>query len=141
MMQMKTKPVDIQPLSSASIPDYLDYFDNRAFEDNPEWQYCYCHARYADPRKSYTEEENRSAVIQLIQQGVFHGYLAYQDNKPIGWCNAAPRVMIPSLQNIPGDNIDQVGSVVCFVIAKPFRHQGVASQLLAAACADLKSRA
>ena len=136
--------MDIRALSPSLIPDYLDYFDNRAFADNPGWASCYCHFLYADtsvkPWGQYTAQENRGAVIRLINAGEFHGYLAYENGRAVGWCNAAPRRLIPALQRLPGDQLEQVGSLVCFVVAKPNRGQGVASQLLDAACAGFRQQ-
>ncbi len=130
--------INIRPLSTKLIPDYLDYFDNRAFADNPDWAFCYCHFLYADrnikPWGQYKAKENREAVIQLIGDGKLQGYLAYVDGQVVGWCNAAPKVLIPELRNLWPVDADQVGSIGCFVIAKPFRGQGIGSQLLAAAC-------
>ena len=138
------KKIEIRQLSKERIPDYLDYFDNRAFADNPDWGFCYCHFLHADTSvKSwgqYTTQENREAVIQLIGDDQLRGYLAYVNGKAIGWCNAAPRVLIPALKRLPGDKIDQIGSIAYFVIAKEFRHQGIASQLLAAACAGFQEQ-
>lgn len=140
---METK-IRIRPLSKERIPDYLDYFDNRAFADNPGWGFCYCNFLYADTSvKSwgqYTAAENRDAAIHLIGDNQLRGYLAYAGNKAIGWCNAAPRGFIPALKRLPGDKIDRIGSIVCFVIAKEFRHQGVASQLLEAACEGFRQQ-
>lgn len=132
------KTLDIQPLSQNLIPNYLDYFDNRAFADNPEWAFCYCHFLYADrqvkPWGQYKAAENRQAVIRLIGDGQLRGYLAFVDDQPIGWCNATPKVLVPELRDLWPEDASQVGSIGCFVIAKPHRGQGVASQLLAAAC-------
>ena len=35
-------PTDIQPLSPKLLPDWLNFFDNIAFVDNPDWSDCYC---------------------------------------------------------------------------------------------------
>jgi GNAT superfamily N-acetyltransferase len=130
--------ISIRALTPKAIPDYLDYFDHRAFADNPGWASCYCHFLYADrnekPWREYKAEENRDAVVQLIGEGKLQGYLAYLDGKAVGWCNAAPKVLIPELRDLWPEDADQVGSIGCFVIAKPFRGQGIGSQLLAAAC-------
>ncbi|MBL7137832.1 MAG: hypothetical protein ISS17_03550 [Bacteroidales bacterium] len=32
----------IRPLNPDLIFDWLDFFDNRAFTDNPFWKSCYC---------------------------------------------------------------------------------------------------
>jgi GNAT superfamily N-acetyltransferase len=130
--------IDIHPLSAKRIPDYLDYFDNRAFADNPGWSSCYCHFLYADrkvkPWGEYKAQENREAVIQLIGEGKLQGYLAYIDGQAVGWCNAAPKVLIPELRDLWPEDVERVGSIGCFVIAKPFRGHGIGTQLLAAVC-------
>ena len=136
--------MEIRALSPKLVPDYLDYFDNRAFPDNPGWASCYCHFFHAEttvkPWGEYTAEENRAAVVYLINNGQFSGYLAYEGRRAVGWCHAAPRRLIPALQHLPGDKVNQVGSIVCFVIAKSFRHHGVASQLLVAACEGFRQQ-
>jgi len=35
-------------------------------------------------------EENRLAASQLIQNREMRGYLAYNDGRIVGWCNANP---------------------------------------------------
>ncbi len=66
-----------------------------------------------------------------------HGFLAYDDGRPVGWCNAAPRTSYPTLHWLMGagpDIWERVGSIVCFVVASSHRNQGIASHLLGAAC-------
>ncbi|MGH2581934.1 MAG: GNAT family N-acetyltransferase [Anaerolineales bacterium] len=127
-----------------SLTDYLDYFDNRAFTDNPRWQSCYCHFTYADhdakPWKERTLEENRTSVIKLIESGQMRGYLAYSEGVPIAWCNASARKNIPlARDNQPNSEDDTIGAIVCFVVSKPFRGKGIARQLLTRALDDFRS--
>jgi len=63
-----------------------------------------------------------------------HGYLAYRDGRPVGWCNAAPRVLMTTLREEAELQVDTIGSIVCFVVAKPYRGEGIARRLLEAAC-------
>jgi GNAT superfamily N-acetyltransferase len=53
--------------------------------------------------------------------------LAYAGGKVVGWCNATLRADLPGLAT--GDDAGIV-SVVCFVIAPPYRGHGVANRLL-----------
>jgi len=79
---------------------------------------------------------NRTDIAKLIESGHAQGFLAYQDSKPVGWCNAAPRKMLPTLQRYPSmrvDDPDKVGSIVCFVVAKNHRGRGIAKLMLEAA--------
>lgn len=78
---------------------------------------------------------NRETVSELIGQGQHQGLLAYDGRRVIGWCHAAPRHtlgrLMHMLQNQGYDASDEhVGSVVCFVIAPPYRGRGVARKLL-----------
>ena len=139
----KGNEIQVQELSPARLDDYLSYFDHDAFADNPRWASCYCHFYFANhetkPWGERDAQENRSAVIHLIQAGKMHGYLAYLDGKPVGWCNATARALLPNLPSEQG-NAEEIGSIVCFVIAKPFHGQGVARQLLEAACNGFKQQ-
>jgi len=130
--------LDIRPLTPATSVDYFAFFDGDAFADNPRWASCYCHFLWAPaeikPWNRWTGAENRAAVATLIAERELQGYLAYAGAKPIGWCNATPKVKIPALREERDPDAAAVGAIACFVVAKPYRHQGVARRLLAAAC-------
>lgn len=34
--------LDIRPLTPEMLDDYLNFFDNVAFTDHPDWSQCYC---------------------------------------------------------------------------------------------------
>ena len=133
-----TAQVTIRPLTPRSRADYFAFFDGDAFADNPRWASCYCHCLWAPPEvkpwDQWTAAENRAAVDKLIAAGELQGYLAYVAGKPVGWCNATPKVSIPALRDEWGPDAARIGSIACFVIAKPFRRQGIARRLLDAAC-------
>jgi GNAT superfamily N-acetyltransferase len=62
--------------------------------------------------------------------------LAYTDDEPIGWCSIAPRETFGALERSRTlKRIDDkaVWSIVCFFVARPFRHSTLMAQLLAAA--------
>lgn len=132
----------IRELTEALLGDYLAFFDHDAFADNPGWASCYCHFPQAPHQlKDWgdrTAQENRAAVSQLIRNRQMHGYLAYFEDKPVGWCNAGPRTGMTILPDEEEAQAGTIGSIVCFVVAKPYRGQGVARQLLQAACAGFQ---
>jgi GNAT superfamily N-acetyltransferase len=137
------KPViHVHPLTPDRLTDWLRFFDHDAFANHPEWASCYCHFLHADTRakewSAYTADENRRAVIPLIEQRRLQGHLAYSQHRVVGWCHAAAGAAIPALHDQPGATDDGVGNVVCFVVAASWRRQGVARQLLRAACDGLK---
>jgi GNAT superfamily N-acetyltransferase len=133
-------PLAIRALSPELLDVFLQFFDRDAFADNPDWGKCYCNCFHHDPAartwKGPLAEENRAAVIERICAGAMHGYLAESDGKIVGWCHAAPRGSFLALTGEPDPENDapRTGSIVCFVVAKPYRGQGVAKALLAAAC-------
>src|SRR5690349_7074622 len=139
-----TPAIEVRPLTPERRADYLDFFDHRAFADNPKWASCYCHYPHADhqavPWDRRSAGENRAAVCARIDAGRMSGWLAYVDGREIGWLNAGPRREACGLVDTPDPLEDRIASVACFVIAAEHRGRGVARALLAAACAGLAAR-
>ena len=139
--------IAVRELSPQILPDWLAFFDRDAFADNPEWSACYCHFYHFDHEAESFDDrlakQNRAASCDLIQAGRLRGYLAYVSGRPVGWCHAAPRLLIPKLQkdeSLAIGDADQVGSVVCFAVGSPHRGGGVANRLLEAACAGFRAQ-
>lgn len=131
------------PLTPERLTDYLEFFDHRAFSDNPKWAGCYCYFPLHDPDKTHwharTGQENRAAVSACAQAGTARGILAYRDGKVVGWCNAGPWSQFPMLREFPQPHREAVGVIYCFVVEPAFRGQGVARSLLDAACEAFKA--
>ncbi len=137
------KEIEIRELTPSRRADYLAFFDHDAFADNPRWASCYCFFNHA-PHESedWTKRnaaQNRAAVTALIDSGRMHGYLAYAEGRMIGWCNANLRSSYTTLDD-DAEGAESVGSIVCFIVAQPYRGRGVASRLLEAACEGLRAR-
>ncbi len=139
--------ITLRELTPDLLPDWLAFFDHDAFADNPDWATCYCHFFHADstvkPFDDLSGPENRAAACGLIAAARMRGYLAYADGKPVGWCQASPRWLIPNLQldeSLAVDDLDRVGAVVCFTIAEPYRRRGIAGALLEAACDGFRAQ-
>ncbi|MFT3957093.1 MAG: GNAT family N-acetyltransferase [Piscinibacter sp.] len=132
------------PLTADRGPDYLRFFDSRAFTDNPKWSGCYCYFPVHDPAavtwQNRTAEENRQSVSACVQAGSTSGVLAYFDGQVIGWCHAGPWSMYPMLRDLPEADTASLGVIFCFVVAPEHRGNGVASALLDAACRELRAR-
>lgn len=86
---------------------------------------------------------NRSAIRGLIRKGEEPGILAYDGDRPVGWCAVAPRSEYPGLARSrvlkPVDE-EPVWSVTCFFIDREYRKQGVSTALLRAAAAFVRAR-
>ena len=126
--------VVVKEVTPSLKDDFLYFFDHVAFADNPDWADCYCSLyHFANRDKSETRREAASQ----IEEGRIHGFLAYDNGKPVGWCNAANRNSYPALHFLLGpgpDKWEKVGSIVCFVVGSSHRNKRVATNLLDAAC-------
>jgi len=141
---MSSSTIEIRPLSPERLKDFLALFDGEAFSDNPKWSSCYCQCFYEDHSKVHwagrMAQENRERACQRTANGSMQGFLAYADDQAVGWCNAAPRQLLHALDAEPVPNPEQVGTILCFLVAPSFRGRGVATALLNAACKGLKAQ-
>jgi len=141
---MSLDAIEIHALTPQRLDDFLDFFDHRAFPDNPKWRSCFCHFPHADHAtvvwKERTLEQNRAATCARISSETMTGWLAYAGGQAIGWCNAGPRRFVEGLFDAPEPLADRIGAISCFVIAPSLRGLGLATRLLAAACDGLRER-
>lgn len=136
----------IKSLSPETLEDFLYFFDNLAFTDNPHWSSCYCYCYHADCSneewQSRTGEQNRQSSSQLILEDKMHGFLAYDEDKPVAWCHADLKDNIAGLQGLGEASTDyeKIGAIVCFIVAPAYRRNGIATQLLQHVCEDFKAK-
>jgi GNAT superfamily N-acetyltransferase len=86
-------------------------------------------------------EGNRKALKRIVESSKIPGILAYTNGEPIGWCSVAPRESYPTLERsrvLKRVDDKPVWSIVCFFVAKQFRHKGVTVALLKAAIEHVK---
>ncbi|MDP9236470.1 MAG: GNAT family N-acetyltransferase [Chloroflexota bacterium] len=127
---------EIRRLTSDLLDDFLTFFDGEAFADNPAWASCYCMFYECpcpdDEWARRSAQQNRADKAERIKSSDSHGYLAYVEGRPVAWCNAAPRPMLPRIDTSEGltseDDPDGIGAIVCFVVAAAHRKQGVATR-------------
>ena len=84
---------------------------------------------------------NRETLKAIVDSGEVPGLLAYGGNQPLAWCSVAPREAFPSLERsrtLKRIDDEPVWSIVCFFVARPYRHQGLMVKLLRAAIAYAK---
>ncbi|MBR4470939.1 MAG: GNAT family N-acetyltransferase [Erysipelotrichaceae bacterium] len=145
------KTIVIRPLTSKLKDDYLDFFDHRAFTDENPNGPCYCTSPNQDEeqiQKMVSEFESngvkktlRRYAVEMLDRNMIHGYLAYDGDQAIGWCNAADMEgyagFVPAFARkiTCGKTI----SIVCFEIAPEYREIGIASAFIDRVCADAKS--
>ena len=145
------KTIVIRPLTAELNADYLDFFDHRAFtDDNPNGP-CYCTSPNQEEeqiKKMVSEfasfgvkETLRRYAVEMLGRNRIHGYLAYDGDQSVGWCNAADiesyAGFVPAFAReiTCGKTI----SIVCFEIAPEYRGMGIASAFIDRVCADAKA--
>jgi GNAT superfamily N-acetyltransferase len=150
--------ITIKPLAPELTADFFDFFDNRAFTDNPPWGGCYCHGwQTTKPEaKTHTDQVEacgggqdnmmrvlREVVTRQIATGTMRGYLAYVDGVSIGWCNANDKANLPAENaygiRLPAPTEKREKLVICFEIAPEYRGKGVATALLGRVVTDAKA--
>jgi len=123
----ENREASIKSIGSGHLQGYLAYL----VESGAEWPYRTGRAQSQALRETLAGEPRGDDAGE--RPGV----------RPVGWCQAAPRVLIPNIANDPElvvDDAGDVGSIVCFVVASTARHRGVATALLEAACAGFLER-
>lgn len=134
-----------EQVGPANADAFLNFFDGPGFMDNPTWADCYCNFFHfpgtSDEWACRSAAANREAQMAAFGEGRAQGYLALAGDELVGWCNAGPRSGRPGLARSADFASDSdpaaTGAVVCFVVAAPYRGQGVARALLEAACDGL----
>ena len=145
------KNITIKPLSPELNADYLDFFDNRAFtDDNPNGP-CYCTSPNQDEEEigrmvsefgsSGVKDTVRRYAAEMLYRNRIRGYLAYDGELSVGWCNVADMDsytgFVPEFarKNACGKTV----SIVCFEIAPEYRGIGIASAFIDRVCKDAKA--
>lgn len=123
----------IVPLTADRLPDLATLFDQGG---DPKW--CWC-AWYRVANRDWTNSkphQNRALLEELAAGVQAPGLVAYQGDLVVGWVSLGPREDYERLVNsrvlAPVDD-RPVWSIVCFVVGKRERGQGIARALLAAA--------
>ena len=142
----------IKPLVPELNNDYLDFFDNRAFTDGNPNGPCYCTSpnqneeeikqMVSEFQANGVKDTVRKYAVQMLNERKIQGYLAFDGDKSIGWCNAADMDsyvgFVPDFAraNACGKTV----SIVCFEIAPEYREKGLASAFIERVCADAKEK-
>jgi GNAT superfamily N-acetyltransferase len=129
----------IVPLTAARLPDLAGLFDQGG---DPKWCWCSFYRLRSLDFKGATPASNRRVLERAVDttatEGRAPGLVAYRDGAVIGWVSVGPREDFERLKNskvlAPVDD-KPVWSIVCFVVARTARGQGVARALLEAAMA------
>lgn len=136
-MATQARNLDVRPLTPDRLPDLAALFGQGG---DPKWCWCaYFRVRQLD-FSGATADDNRAVLERAVtttgKQGRAPGLIAYRDGEPVGWVSVGPRDDYERLRHsrVLGPLDDRpVWSVVCFVVARRARRQGIAKALLDAA--------
>jgi len=135
----------IQPLSPALSETFCDYVTHVDFSATPHWASCFCRSYHTNCTQqewmARTLEENRAEAIREIEAGNMRGYLAFEGDTCVGWCNANDILSFPRLTEDTERFCrgKRVGCTICFLIHPDYREKGVARQMLARAVSNYRS--
>ena len=131
--------LDIHPLTPDRLPDLAALFGQGG---DPKWCWCAFYRVRGVDFSTATAEGNREvleeAVAATADEGRAPGLIAYRDGEPVGWVSVGPRDDYERLRhsNVLAPVDDRPAwSIVCFVVARGARRQGIANALLDAAVA------
>jgi GNAT superfamily N-acetyltransferase len=130
----------IKSMRPGLADEWLDFFDNRAFEDHADWKCCYCTSYYYPKLRGYegASRLRRDYARWLIASGYMRGYLAFEHGRAIGWCNANLKSVYPRTRKADLDE-RHIMVIACFIVEKDFRGRGVAQKLLDRVIQDSKA--
>ena len=145
--------IEIKKLTPELAEEYACFFDETPHNDEFKRK-CYCVSWRADAAKGEAwpdkTADRRAAAVERVKNGHIQGYLAYHDDKIVGWCNAntkseCQKVIKPIFikhMNVPVEDYkddEKIKFIFCFTIAPDYRRKGVASRLLEYICNDSKA--
>ncbi|MGZ8515177.1 MAG: GNAT family N-acetyltransferase [Candidatus Limnocylindrales bacterium] len=140
-----TNPPDltIAPLTPDRFGDLAQLFEEGG---DPKW--CWCTwFRFRGSNWGSTTASHREAMVELTARDRSRhpapGLLAYRGDRAVGWVSLGPREDFDRLTHskvlAPVDDVP-VWSIVCFVVSRSVRGQGIAQELLDAAVSYARDR-
>ncbi len=105
--------------------------------------WCCCVAWWTPTWDGWSERsaaENKALREELFDRGEYDGYLLYQDEAPVAWCQVGRRDRLDKLREQYGLPEDpETWALSCFVVAPAHRGMGLGHHLLVAVLADLRA--
>lgn len=131
-------------LNAGLCDDYLSYFDNVAFTDHEEWSACYCLESHLSKEENDALKEKalrREKAAELVRNGTMQGYLLYDGESVVGWCNVGDKA---DYRNVLTDESHKtvelsrgvVKAIYCIDIAPEYRGKGLAHLIVEKVCGD-----
>jgi GNAT superfamily N-acetyltransferase len=138
MVGMTTVPpaatgLSVVPLTRERLADLASLFDQGG---DPKWCWCSSFRVPASGEFQRRPAENRALLEALTEHPPAPGLLAYRRGQAVGWVSLGPRegyVRLTASRVLAPIDARPVWSIVCFVVGRRMRGQGIAHALLAGA--------
>lgn len=141
--------IRLKKLTPDMAEEYLFYFDKVAFTDHEEWEGCYCLESHLLREENEAldlkekRELRRKKAKELVESGVMQGYLLYDGEKIIGWCNAGDKMDYAPVTAYEGFRTIElkrglVKIIYCIELAPDYRGKGIAHLIVDKVCGDAK---
>jgi GNAT superfamily N-acetyltransferase len=128
-----TTDLEIEPLTPGRFQDLAALFEEGG---DPKWCWCVFFRFRGRDWTNSTADDNRAALKVLTDRALAPGLVAYRGDRAVGWVSLGPREdyerLVYSKVLAPVDDTP-VWSIVCFVVSRTARGQGVAAGLLTGA--------
>ena len=121
----------VRPLTAESWPALEELFGRSGASNG-----CWCmYWRIGPAYARRARDENRAALHALAVSGPPPGLIAFEGDRPVGWCEILPRDALPWLRARMGRHAPGAGvwSLGCFYVRRSHRRRGVMTALIAAA--------
>ena len=141
--------IEICKLTEDLLEAYIHFFDTTPHYHDIEDQKCYCVCWSNDDydgKDFSSKEKRREYAIQYVKNSNIQGYLAYCNNKVVGWCNANTksdclkccswRLFMGSIPTEESTLGIKVKSIFCFAITPEMKRKGISKQFLERVCQD-----
>jgi GNAT superfamily N-acetyltransferase len=133
--------LDVQPLTTERFADLSELFMEGG---DPKWCWCQYFRKQGLDWSNSTAKANRESLRALAARtDIAPGLVGLLDGRAVGWVSLAPREDYGRLENaklLARVDDKPVWSIVCFVVSKKARGQGVAAAMLDAAIAYARER-
>ena len=131
--------VQITVRSASEVP-WDDVVSVRSTPGDPRTCWCQYFKVTNAAFESMSTAEKTADLRAQTRSDSTPGLIAYADGEPAGWVSVEPRINFPRLfrsrvaaSMAQPPDAASIWSIVCFVVAKPYRRQGVGNALLDAA--------
>jgi GNAT superfamily N-acetyltransferase len=125
--------LDVRPLTKARLPDLAALFDEGG---DPKTCRCAFWRVAGSGWQGWSKAKNQAVLASLAGRDPAPGLVAYRDGRAVGWVSVGPREDYARLERskvLARLDDKPVWSVVCFVVSRRVRGQGIARALLDAA--------